>query len=133
MVPSVLPWVPLPLPGAPNKINVRYFMKASGYTARATNREGKLFRRNRIDIDTTPAAIEANAAVDERENRVVATESNVLARKELGAALANDNVAGQNRFAAKSFYTETLADAIAAVLNAALSFLMCHGLGFLRF
>ena len=108
-------------------------MTASGYTALAMNREGKLFRRNRIDIDATSAAIEPNAAIDERENRVITTESNVLARKELGAALADDNVSGQDHFAAKSLYAETLTNAVATVLNAALSLLMCHGLGFLRF
>src|SRR6266571_1164142 len=102
MVPSVLPWVPFPLPGAPNRMNVRYFMKANGYTALAANREEKrLFRSDRIDIDSSSTPIEANVAVDQR--------------------------------AAESFYTEPLANAVAAVLNAALSFFMSHDLRFFRF
>src|SRR5437773_10151365 len=89
MVPSVLPWVPFPLPGAPNRMNVRYFMKANGYTALAANREEKrLFRSDRIDIDSSSTPIEANVAVDQRENRVIAAEANVLTRQKFRAALA---------------------------------------------
>src|SRR6266704_674295 len=81
IVPSVLPWVPLPLPGAPNKMNVRYFMKATCYTALVANREGKrLFRSDRIDVDPSSAAIEADVAVDQSENRVIAAEADVFAR-----------------------------------------------------
>src|SRR5207302_290457 len=133
MVPSVLPCVPLPLPGAPNKTNVRYFMKTLRYTALVADREGNLFRRDWIDIDATAAAIESDAAVNERENCVIATEADIFAWQKFCPALANDNVSGDDRFAAESFYAETFADAVAAVLNAALSFFMCHGLRFLRF
>jgi hypothetical protein len=101
-------------------------MKLSGYTALAENREGKLFRRDRVDIHAATTAIEANVAVNERENRVIATEADVFARLKFRTALANNDVAGKNHLAAKSFYAESLADAVAAVLNAALSFFMCH-------
>jgi len=48
-------------------MNVRCFMKATRYTALRANREGKrLFRRDRIDVDPSSAAIEADAAVDEQ-------------------------------------------------------------------
>src|ERR1700736_386846 len=134
IVQSVLPWVPLPLPGAPNKMNVRYFMKATGYTALAANREGKrLFRSDRIDVDPSSTAIEADVAVDQSENRVIAAEPDIFTRQKFRAALANDDVAGHDQLAAESFYTETFANAVAAILNAALSFFMSHDLRFFRF
>ena len=84
-----------------------------------------------IDIDPTPSAIEANIAIDQRENGVIAAEANVLTRQKFRAALANNDVASHDQLAAESFYTEPLANAVAAVLNAALSFFMSHDLGFL--
>src|SRR5436305_14028501 len=102
MVPSVFPWVPLPLPGAPNKMNVRYFMDAFGYTALAADREGKLFRGNRIDIDPTSATIETHAAVNQSEDGVITTEPNVFSRQEFCPTLANNNVARNNHLAAES-------------------------------
>jgi len=109
-------------------------MKANGYTALAANREEKrLFRSDRIDIDSSSTPIEANVAVDQRENGVIAAEANVLTRQKFRAALANNDVASHDQLAAESFYTEPLANAVAAVLNAALSFFVSHDLGFLRF
>jgi hypothetical protein len=107
-------------------------MKATGYTALAANREEKrLLRSDWIDIDSSSAAIEADAAVDQRENRIIATEAYILTRQKFRAALADDDVAGHDGLAAESFYTEPFADAVAAVLNAALSFFMSHDLRFL--
>jgi hypothetical protein len=84
-----------------------------------------------IDIDPTPSAIEANIAIDQRENGVIAAEADVLAWQKLGSALAHNDIAGDDQFATVFFYAETLANAVAAVLNAALSFFMSHDLGFL--
>src|SRR6266446_10926822 len=117
-------------------MNVRYFMKATRYTALAANREGKLrrlFRGDRIDIDPPSGAIESHVPVNQREDCVIAAKANVLARQKFRAALANNDVAGHYQLAAESFYAETFADAVAAVLNAALSFFMSHDLGFFRF
>src|SRR6202035_1418310 len=83
--------------------------------------KGKLFRRNRIDVDATPAAIESDAAVDQRKDRVVAAETEVFARHKFRAALTDDDVTGHNRFAAKSFDPKAFANAVTTVLNAALS------------
>src|SRR6266513_117457 len=82
---------------------------------------------------STAAPIEANVAVDQRENGVIAAEANVLTRQKFRAALANNDVASHDQLAAESFYTEPLANAVAAVLNAALSFFMSHDLRFFRF
>src|SRR5437588_6306849 len=116
-------------------MNVRYFiMDAFGYTALAANRERNLFLRCEwIDVNGPSAAIEADIAVDECEDRVIATKPNIFAGKKFRAALTNNNVSGDHVLAAKSFYAEPLADAVAAVLNAALSFFVCHDLGFFRF
>src|SRR4029077_2077778 len=110
------------------------FHETTRYIAVRANREGKrLFRSHRIDVDPAPAAIEADVAVDQSENRVIAAEANVLTRQKFRAALANNDVAGDDQLAAKSFYTETFANAVAAVLDAALSFFMSHDLRFFRF
>ena len=46
----------------------------------------------------------------------------------LRAALADEDAAGGDKFAAITFYAEPLADAVAPVADAALTFLMCHKL-----
>src|ERR1041385_759299 len=85
-----------------------------------------LFRGERIDVDPATGAIEAHLAIDQREDRVIAAEPDVLAREKLRSALAHDNVAGHDHFAAKFFHAQPLADAVPAVLDAALSFFVCH-------
>src|SRR5438270_12051548 len=104
-------------------MNVRYFIKATRYTAVRANREGKrLFRGNRIDIDPSSAAIEANAAVDQGENSVITAEADIFTGQKFRPALADDDVAGHDCFAADSFYHAAFPDAVAAILNAALPF-----------
>jgi hypothetical protein len=103
-------------------------MKATGYTAVRANREGKrLFRSDRVDIDPSPAAIETDVAVDQRENRVIAAKADIFTRQKFRAALADNDVSGHDQLAAESFYTEPFTDAVAAILNTALSFFMSHG------
>ena|SRR5438270_5482583 len=97
-----------------------------GYTALAVNREGNLFRRDWIDIDAATTTIEADVPINQREDRVIAAEPNVFSRLKLRAALAKNNVAGQDSLAAETFYPEPFADAVATVLNAALSFFVSH-------
>jgi hypothetical protein len=104
-------------------------MEATRYTATGANREGKLsqlFRRDRIDVDPSPAAVEADVSVHQRENCVIAAEADVFARQKFSAALADNDVAGHDQLAAESFYTKPFADAVPAILNAALSFFMSH-------
>ena len=91
-------------------------------------RPGKklLLSGNRIDVDATTGPIESHVAIDQGENGVVAAKADVLARHELGPALANNDIACNDGFAAKSLNAESLAYAVATVLYAALSFFMCH-------
>ena len=88
-----------------------------------------------INIHAAAFAVETDLAVHEGENGVISPETDILAGQELGAALADDDVACDDRLAAEFFHAETLAYAIAPVLNTALTFFMCHKLelvGFLK-
>ena len=80
----------------------------------------------RIDVDATIAFIEANLAVGESEEGVIATHADVGASMEAGAALADDNGSCGNGFAAEAFDAESLTAAIASVAGRSLSFLMGH-------
>jgi len=75
-----------------------------------------------------PAAIliEGDLAVHEGEQRPIAPGADVAAGEKLGAPLAHDDAAGRHELAAIPFHTETFADAVASVTNAALTFLMSH-------
>jgi len=108
-------------------------MNAFGYTALTANREGKLFRSDGIDIDPPTTAIESDVAINERVNRVIAAETDVLAGLKFCAALPDNDITRDDHLASEFLYSETFADAVAAVLNAALSFFVCHGLRFFRF
>lgn len=70
--------------------------------------------------------VEFHLAVGEREERPVAAGADVLASFKFCAALADDDAAGGDEFAAKCLYAETLADAVATVADAALTFFVCH-------
>src|SRR6266480_741523 len=153
ILPSVLPCVPLPLPGAPKRMNVLYFMRGTFFyktnsTFLATVVpsslvipsfvEGSrcvtlklilawdLLRRNRIDIHSSSRPIEAHVPIDQRKNGVVATKSDVFTRQKFRPPLPHNNVTGDNQLAPKFLHAQSLADAIAPVLYATLSFFVSH-------
>ena len=70
--------------------------------------------------------VEGDFAVHEREERPIAARADVFTCDKLRAALPDDDAAGGDRFAAIRFHAEPFADAVAAVTNAALTFLVCH-------
>src|SRR5581483_3453850 len=70
--------------------------------------------------------VEHDLAVREGEQCPVATGADIFARDKFAAALANDDAAGGDERAAKFFYAKPFADAVASVLDAALTFFMCH-------
>src|SRR5690606_5405115 len=72
-----------------------------------------------------------NLALHEREQRVVAAHTDVVAGVHASATLAHDDRAGRNQLAVVALHAEALGVAIAAVLGAGTSFLVCHFL-FLR-
>jgi hypothetical protein len=60
-------------------------------------------------------AMELNVAINEREYGVVAAEPNIGARLPAGAALANDDVASDDAFAAELLDAEAPAFGVATV------------------
>src|SRR5207302_4355247 len=73
--------------------------------------------RSRGGLDVNPFArfVELDLAVDQREQGPVAACADVLAGDEFGAALADQDAARGDKFAAEPFYAESFADAVAPV------------------
>src|SRR5687768_15005628 len=83
----------------------------------------------RVDADLLPVAslpLEGDHAVDEREERVVLPLADVDAGPEAGAALAHEDVAGQNLLTAEALDAEILGIGVATVLGRASTFFMSH-------
>ena len=59
--------------------------------------------------------IGVDLAVDQREQRVVAAQAHARTRMELGAALADDDVAGDDSLAAELLHAETTASGVTTV------------------
>jgi hypothetical protein len=85
-------------------------------------------RQGRFDIYTTTVLIEAYNTVYEGEDCVIPTKPNILSRQKLRTALANNNISGNDQLATELLHAQAFANAVASVLNAALTFLMCHTL-----
>ena len=83
----------------------------------------------RVDIHPSTRAIKAHISINQRKNRIIATETDILSRQKFSAALADNDVPGNDQLASKSLHPKSLADAVAAILDAALSFFMSHGDG----
>lgn len=79
-----------------------------------------------VDIHTASVFVELHMAIHKRPNGVVTPKADIAAGDELGPALAEDDIAGDDGFSAEFFYPETFADAVASVFDAALSFFMGH-------
>jgi hypothetical protein len=80
----------------------------------------------RVHVYPPPTAIKPNRAVQQCKNCVVAAQADVFPGQKFCPSLTDNDVAGHNHFAAEFFDTEPLADAVAAILNAALSFFVSH-------
>jgi hypothetical protein len=85
-------------------------------------------RQGSFDIYATTIPIEAYNTVYEGEDCVIPTKPNILSRQKLCAALANNDISGNDLLTTELLHAEAFADAVASVLNAALTFLMCHTL-----
>ena len=86
----------------------------------------RIARGERFDIHTTAVAIKENMPIHQCKNCVIATEADVATRQKFRAALADDDVAGDYRLATEFFHAKPFADAVAPVLDTALSFFMSH-------
>lgn len=80
----------------------------------------------RDDIHPPAAAIEADFAVHKRKQGPIATRADIFAGEESGAALTDQDAAGGDDLPAVTFHSQTFADAVASVPDAALTFFMCH-------
>ena len=83
-------------------------------------------RSSRDHVHPATASIEPHLPVNQGENSVVAPQPDVLAGKKLCPALADENIAGKHLLRAEFLYSEALADAVATIFDAALSFFVCH-------
>jgi hypothetical protein len=72
------------------------------------------------------AALEFNLAVDQCEDGVIATDTDVEPGVELRSALAHDDAAGGYELTAVGFYTAILRVAVATVAGGACALFMCH-------
>src|SRR6478672_4894281 len=70
---------------------------------------------------------ELDLAVDQREQGVVAAKADAHARMELGATLADDDVAGFDRLATIDLHAEVLRVGVATVARGTYALFMCHG------
>src|SRR5687767_14908206 len=74
----------------------------------------------------TGASVEGNPAVRLGEQGMILADTDIGAGVELGAALADQNVAGDHDLLAELLHAQPLAGGIAAVARTAACFLMCH-------
>ena len=70
------------------------------------------------------------APADKREQRVVAAAADVVAGVEVGAALAEDDLAGLDLLAAEPLHAEALGVGVAAVTAGRRALLVCHGVAY---
>src|SRR5262249_26799 len=83
-------------------------------------------REYRHDGSLAGSGFEGGSAVDGRKDRMVDAHTHTRAGMPFGAALANNDVAGEHSFAAELLDAETTASGIATVLGRAACFLVCH-------
>src|SRR5580704_10042616 len=81
---------------------------------------------NRDEGAAAQSLVEFDRAIDQREQRVIAPHADLAAGMKLGAALADDDVAGDDDLAAEFFDAEPAAAAVAPVAGRAACFLMRH-------
>ena len=67
-----------------------------------------------------------NAAIDQSEQGVIAADADALTRMDVGAALTDQDVAGQNKLTVAALDAEALGLGITTVLGRTYAFFMCH-------
>src|SRR3954469_16270554 len=86
-------------------------------------------RLDRLDPDALLAlggVLELHLAGDRREHGVIVAESGPRTGQERHAALADDDRACRDQLTVPDLHAEALADAVAAILDAAAGLLVCH-------
>src|SRR5215831_2656578 len=102
--------------------------KGEAMTSPRNKRIGLTVRTRRLGqhIDSATVLIERHFSIGQGEEGPVPTGADVLAGDKFCSPLPNQDAAGCDKLAAKSFNSQPLADAVAPITNAALTFLMCH-------
>src|SRR5262245_42546834 len=90
------------------------------------DRSGLLTGRDDVDDAATATGAELDVARDQREQGVVATATDARARVEVGAALADDDLAGVDQLAAVALHAKALGVGVAAVLGGRRALLVSH-------
>ena len=101
----------------------RRFLLPCAAPSRDAGRQG-LSRDRGEDVNLAVCRVKFDDAIREGEEGVVASNADIRPGTETGAALADENVARDDRLAAEFFHAEALADAVAPVAYAALTFFM---------
>src|SRR5450759_5711872 len=97
-------------------------------TASAGTNVAGLLSVRRGDVHDTATALgaELHLALREREQRVVATAADVLARVEVSAVLADDDLADAHGLTAEALDTKPLGVGVTAVLRGRCALFVCH-------
>src|SRR5690242_19756671 len=90
-------------------------------------RRALLADRDDVDDATPPLGAELHVALDEREQGVVTAATDAVARVEVRAALADDDLAGVDELAAVALHAEALGVGVPTVLGRGRALLVCHG------
>ena len=80
-------------------------------------------------VHAAAVLVEEHPAIDQSEERVIPATTDSESRMDLGAALADDDVSGDDGLATELLHAEALAAGVASVFNGALSFFMGHKSG----
>jgi hypothetical protein len=86
--------------------------------------------RIRNYIYAAAAFIKSHLAINQREQRPIASRADIVAGKKFRPPLADNNAACGHELTSETFYAQPFADAIAPITDASLSFFMCHNLYF---
>src|ERR687892_332380 len=105
--------------------------KGNGAPSPFRESSGALFGGNRARDHRhvrapAPAGTEPDLAFDQREQRVIPADADIVAGVPAGAPLADDDVAGDDVLAAELLHAEPLARRVAAVARAAAGLLVRH-------
>src|SRR4051794_3996600 len=111
----------------PVLLRPRSSARASERGRRALGRDG-LAGRDGGDRDLAAATAEAEGhrTRDEREQRVVLTPADAETRVEVGATLADDDLAGLDDLATEALDAQALGVGVAAVAGRRSALLVCH-------
>ena len=100
------------------------------YYKKRASREGPpvpvLLLLDRAALAVTAHALKVNAAIDQSEQGVIAADADALTRMDMGAALTDQDVAGQNELTVAALDAEALGLGITTVLGRTYAFFMCH-------